>query len=129
MRPKWRRAAGLVHGSAAGSSTSVSAGNQTEKEIARMTVAIAERGDHPMSALLPPSAKSISVIVTALNEEGNLEPTVDSVVRAVSPRFADYEVIVIDDGSTDRTFEIAESLAAENPKIRVHHNPRNLGLG
>jgi len=71
----------------------------------------------------------ISVIVTAMNEEGNLRPAVEAAVGAVAPRFLDYEVIIVDDGSTDRTFAIAESLAAANPRIRVHRNQRNLGVG
>src|SRR5262249_13936267 len=45
------------------------------------------------------------------------------------PRFLQYEVIIVDDGSHDRTFEIAQGLAAENSHVRVHRNPRNLGLG
>jgi glycosyltransferase involved in cell wall biosynthesis len=73
--------------------------------------------------------RSISVLVTAMNEEGNLRTVIDSVTRAVAPRFPTYEIVIIDDGSTDRTPEIAGSLAAENPRIRVHRNPRNLGLG
>ncbi len=93
-----------------------------------MTVATAETADRTLSGV-PPPAKSISVIVTAMNEEGNLKPTIDSVVRAVAPRFLTYEIIVVDDGSQDRTFAIAEALSAENPHIRVHRNPRNLGLG
>ncbi len=93
-----------------------------------MTLATAETADRTLPGV-PPAAKSISVIVTAMNEEGNLKPTVDSVVRAVAPRFLTYEIIVVDDGSQDRTFEIAEALSAENPRIRVHRNPRNLGLG
>jgi dolichol-phosphate mannosyltransferase len=75
------------------------------------------------------AAPSISVVVTAMNEEGNLESAVGSVVGAVAPRFPVWEVIVVDDGSQDRTAEIALSLAAENPRIRVHRNARNLGLG
>jgi glycosyltransferase involved in cell wall biosynthesis len=73
--------------------------------------------------------RSISVIVSAMNEEGNLRPAVESVVGAVAPRFARYEVIIVDDGSQDRTPEIAAALCAENPNIRVHRNPSNLGLG
>jgi dolichol-phosphate mannosyltransferase len=73
--------------------------------------------------------RSISVIVSAMNEEGNLRPTVESVVRALAPRFSRYEVIVIDDGSQDRTPEIAAALCQEHPCLRVHRNPRNLGLG
>jgi dolichol-phosphate mannosyltransferase len=73
--------------------------------------------------------RSISVIVTAMNEQGNLESAVDSVVRAVAPRFLTYEIIVIDDGSQDRTLDIAKSIAAANPRVRVYANSRNLGLG
>lgn len=72
---------------------------------------------------------SISVIIPALNEEANLAATVDMVVRAVAPRFADYELIVVDDGSTDRTARIADGLAARDGRIRVVHHFRNLGLG
>jgi glycosyltransferase involved in cell wall biosynthesis len=71
---------------------------------------------------------SLSVIVTAMNEEGNLRPAVESVLSAVAGRPLDYEIIIVDDGSTDRTGQIADALAASNPLIRVHHHERNLGL-
>jgi glycosyltransferase involved in cell wall biosynthesis len=93
-----------------------------------MTVAMAELTDWTGSGTAL-AGRSISVIVSAMNEEGNLESAVDSVVGAVAPRFPTYEVIIVDDGSRDRTPQIAESLAAANPHIRVHRNPRNLGLG
>jgi glycosyltransferase involved in cell wall biosynthesis len=41
----------------------------------------------------------------------------------------EFEVIVIDDGSTDRTGEITERIAAEDPRVRVLHNERNLNYG
>jgi glycosyltransferase involved in cell wall biosynthesis len=92
-----------------------------------MTVAMTEMAD-----LLPsgtaPDGRSISVIITAMNEEGNLRPTVDAVVKAIAPRFPQYEVIIIDDGSRDRTPQVAQQLAADNRRIRVHRNPRNMGL-
>jgi len=72
---------------------------------------------------------SVSVIVSAMNEEHNLRPTVEAVVRAAAPRFARYEVIIVDDGSQDRTAAITAELSTENPNIPVHRNPRNLGLG
>ena len=72
---------------------------------------------------------SVVVIVTAMNEEGNLDATVANVVAATAPRFPDYEILIIEDGSTDRTPAIADRLAGENPRIRVHHNGANRGLG
>lgn len=73
-------------------------------------------------------SRSISVIVTAMNEEGNLGPTLDSVLAALRPRGWDYQVIVVNDGSVDRTGAIAEEYAARDPRIKVHHHPRNRGL-
>jgi dolichol-phosphate mannosyltransferase len=77
-----------------------------------------------------PSASpvSISVIVTAMNEIGNLAPTVANVRSALSPRFADFEIIIVDDGSSDGTSTLADRLALEDPRIVVHHNGRNRGL-
>lgn len=66
-------------------------------------------------------------MITAMNEEGNLEPTVDTVIKTVAPRFADYEVLIIDDGSKDRTAMIADNLA-RHPCVHVHHNASNRGL-
>jgi glycosyltransferase involved in cell wall biosynthesis len=69
---------------------------------------------------------SISVVLPALNEEENIETATRRVVDVLrSLRFKDWEIIIVDDGSTDRTGEIADQLVAEDPAhIRVfHHNP------
>src|SRR5215510_4976121 len=72
--------------------------------------------------------RSISIIVTAMNEQGNLKPTIESIVSVVGPKYWDYEILVVDDGSTDRTGAIADELALSNDRIRVHHHSRNLGI-
>lgn len=77
----------------------------------------------------PTPTRTISLFVAALNEEGVIETTVREVVSEVAPRFAQYEIILVDDGSSDRTGEIMDDLGAEFPEIRVIHNSRNLGLG
>ena len=73
--------------------------------------------------------KSLSVVIPAYNEEGNIEATVKEVTAAAAPRFEAYECIIIDDKSRDRTGEIADRLAMEDPHVRVVHNDPNRGLG
>ena len=80
-----------------------------------------------MMAVSP--ARTLSVIIPALNEEANLAGAVTTVLDAIGDRFTDYELLIFNDGSTDRTGRIADELAAHNPRIRVVHNHRNLGLG
>ena len=71
---------------------------------------------------------SLSVIVPAYNEERNLADTVAAVRREIAPNFPDYEVIVVDDGSTDSTPAVADGLAAADPRVRALHQA-NRGLG
>lgn len=75
------------------------------------------------------SNRTLSVIIPALNEEGDLAAAVGTVLKAIGDRFADYELLIFDDGSTDRTGRIADELASGNPRIRVIHNGRNMGFG
>lgn len=64
-----------------------------------------------------------------LNEEENLEPAIRRAIAALEKATDEFEVIVINDGSTDRTGEIADRFAAEDPRVRVLHNERNLNYG
>lgn len=67
-------------------------------------------------------------MLPAYNEEDNIEKAVKAVVTAAEGiDLADYEVIVVNDGSADRTAEILERLKAENPHVRPIHHPKNLG--
>ena len=80
-----------------------------------------------------PAAGKISgglcLVFPAFNEQENLKPAVDE-AKAVLERFADdYEIIIVDDGSTDQTGNIAEQLGKENPRIKTVKHPQNLGYG
>ena len=71
---------------------------------------------------------SLSVLVPAYNERHNLAPTVERLMRALTISVEDFEIIVVDDGSSDGTGEVADGLAAGHPEIRVVHNSSNRGL-
>lgn len=71
----------------------------------------------------------ISLIVPALNEDVLIEQTVRDILDKVKDQFSASELILINDGSTDRTGEIMNQLDHEFPSIRVLHNQRNAGLG
>lgn len=73
--------------------------------------------------------RSVSVFLAAYNEAENLAPAVETVVQALEETVGQYEIIVVNDGSTDGTGQIAEQLAAANPHVVVLHNPGNRGLG
>ena len=67
-------------------------------------------------------------VVPCFNEEDNVEATVGSVREAMGAR-DDYEIVLVNDASTDRTLERMLALAAADPHIRVLDNPANLGFG
>lgn len=70
----------------------------------------------------------VSVFLPAFNEVDNLEGAVEDVVWAASQVLDDYEILIIDDGSTDGTGDLADRLARANPRIRAIHQPRNMGI-
>ncbi len=74
--------------------------------------------------------KSVSIVVPAYNEEKKLSPTVEMVLERLSKNnISDFEIIIFDDASTDKTGEIAGGLARKYFQIKVVHNPKNMNLG
>lgn len=77
----------------------------------------------------PARVPGLSVFLPSHNEEGNVERVVRS-WTAELPKVADkFEVIVVDDGSRDRTGEIAERLAKADAHVKVVRHPVNRGYG
>jgi len=71
---------------------------------------------HLMSPCVPPDPPFISILIPARNEERAIRRCVTG---ALAQRYPHFEVIVVDDGSTDRTPTILAELAATNPRLRV----------
>ncbi|MBL7153441.1 MAG: glycosyltransferase family 2 protein, partial [Phycisphaerae bacterium] len=76
-----------------------------------------------------PPAVSISVFFPCYNEEGNVARAVESARTVLDELGADYELIVVDDGSTDATPQIADKIARHNSSVKIVRHPVNLGYG
>lgn len=72
---------------------------------------------------------SISIIVPAYNEEQNIAGAISAIKAAVAGRFSEYEILIIDDASSDKTNLIADRFAKEDSNIKVVHNLVNMGFG
>lgn len=71
--------------------------------------------------------EKISIIVPVYNERDNLEPFLKSLAEAMEPTGEEYEVILVDDGSTDGSSAFMETLPARDPRIMVVQFRRNFG--
>jgi glycosyltransferase involved in cell wall biosynthesis len=75
-------------------------------------------------------ARSVSCTIMAYNEEATLEEATRDVVEALAAfGDRDFEVLIVDDGSTDGTAEIAARMARRYPQVRVITHPQNRGPG
>lgn len=74
-------------------------------------------------------SQSLSIVLPAYNEEDNIEKQVRACLAFLGEHFADYEVIVVNDGSRDRTGEIVDRLIAQDHHVRTVVHPTNLGYG
>ena len=72
---------------------------------------------------------SITVIFPTFNEEANVAASVDGVREVLAARHDDFEIVVVDDGSTDRTPALADELAAKYAEVKTVHHDRNYKLG
>ncbi len=72
---------------------------------------------------------SISVFFPAYYDQDNIGKVTEAAVKVLEEIGSDYEVIIIEDGSPDRTGEVADELAQKFPRVKVIHHPVNMGYG
>ena len=70
------------------------------------------------------SAPKLSVLTTCYNRESYISECIDSILNS---SFQDFELILVDDRSSDRSWEIIQSYAAKDTRIITHRNEKNLG--
>jgi glycosyltransferase involved in cell wall biosynthesis len=76
-----------------------------------------------------PARPRLTFFFPAYNEQENVERTVELALQQIAPLVdGSLEVLIVDDGSSDRTPQLADALAAADPRVRVHHQP-NRGYG
>ena len=83
----------------------------------------------PLKPRLITTPRSLSVILPAYNEEALIADTISHVMSVLSSWMRDFEVIVVNDGSKDRTEEIVAALEAYDQRIRLINHPVNKGYG
>lgn len=74
-----------------------------------------------------PAVRTLSVVIPCQNEEGNLRELYRQLVAALTPLGLPFEVIIIDDGSTDGTWAVVEALHAGDDRVRGIRHRRNFG--
>jgi len=83
------------------------------------------RGDASGNAVS--NAVTVSIISPAYNEVENLPYLVESITKVLASSGVQAEIIIVDDGSTDGTDKVCESIAVQYPNVKVFHHNQNLG--
>ncbi len=74
-------------------------------------------------------ADSLSVFFPVYNDERTVRRVTEKALRVCRDLTDDFEIVIVDDGSPDRSGEIADGLARDHPQVRVIHHPGNRGYG
>jgi glycosyltransferase involved in cell wall biosynthesis len=69
------------------------------------------------------------MVAWGYNEEALVADFLERALAALEAAVEDYELVLVDDGSTDRTNEIAQAIAKRNPRLRIITNERNMNIG
>ena len=81
-----------------------------------------QRKDEPTNEKI-----ELSIVIPLFNEEESVEPLYTQLQEALESLEQSYEIIVVDDGSTDRSFELLKGLHAQDKRLKVIRFRRNFG--
>jgi glycosyltransferase involved in cell wall biosynthesis len=70
---------------------------------------------------------NVSLVIPIYNEEDSIEPLYDAIIDALEPLQYPFEIVLVDDGSTDDTFKRAKALSMQDPRVRVVRLRKNFG--
>ena len=73
--------------------------------------------------------RSVSLLCWGYNEEDSIEDFLKRATQLMDASVEDYEIILIDDGSTDKTYEIAKAFQEKNQRLKIFRNEKNLDVG
>jgi len=73
--------------------------------------------------------KGLSIFCPAYNEEENIEICITNMMNFLKNLTENFEIIIVDDGSTDKTPQIADELSKRYSPVKVIHHPHNKGYG
>jgi glycosyltransferase involved in cell wall biosynthesis len=76
-----------------------------------------------------PETDSISVFFPCYNEQENIQRVYDAASAVLKKMEIDYQIIFVDDGSTDQTRRIVDAIASTDPRVTAIHHPTNLSYG
>jgi len=72
---------------------------------------------------------SVSLLCWAYNEEESIEEFLGKATKMMEQTVDDYEIVLVEDGSTDSTYKIAKTFQTRNPRLKIYKNEKNLNTG
>jgi glycosyltransferase involved in cell wall biosynthesis len=73
--------------------------------------------------------RSVSLLCWAYNEEDSIQEFLEQATQLMESTVEDYEIVLIDDGSTDETYEIAVTFRGKNSRLKIFKNEKNMNVG
>jgi len=79
--------------------------------------------------VLPIPERTLSLVIPAYNEEANIPILLEKAIQIIPRFFSKFEIIVVDDGSQDRTAQVVEEWTRKNPAVKLIRHAQNMGVG